>query len=481
MQSPLSSPRLSRKKARPFSLPVLVALLTLGISFVLVVLVVLGLSLWALLRTHTVVVRIDGDRREVTTRAHTVQAVLDELQINLVEGDRISLPLDSIVGEGQSVEIDLARTVVVTFGSETRVIRTPLTQPLDILNSLGIFPQPDDYLQIDNTVTDLPSLANWSIPVNEVIVRRAVTVQVIDGRDSRSIRTTSPSVGDLLFELGIALYASDALTPQPETPLAEGLTITILRSKVVNIRADGTTITLRTHAPTVGEALADANMVLLGLDYVRPSAQTLLESDTTLEVIRVRETILSENAIVPYERLSEPNETLELDQVQVLQQGRNGQMRKDIRVRYENGQEVARQDLGESLVQMPQTERVAYGTGIVLRSMDTPEGQLQYWRKVRMYATSYHPAALGGDNITATGRVLTKGIVGADPTFLPYGTQIYVPGYGVGLVADTGPWRGFSLWVDLGYDDENWVSWSSWTDVYLLLPIPNNFPFVLPN
>jgi hypothetical protein len=76
--------------------------------------------------------------------------------------------------------------------------------------------------------------------------------------------------------------------------------------------------------------------------------------------------------------------------------------------------------------------------------------------------------------------VLTKGIVGADPTFLPYGTQIYVPGYGVGLVADTCPWRGFSLWVDLGYDDENWVSWSSWTDVYLLLPIPNNFPFVLP-
>ncbi|MGV2435318.1 MAG UNVERIFIED_CONTAM: G5 domain-containing protein, partial [Anaerolineae bacterium] len=163
----------------------------------------------------------------------------------------------------------------------------------------------------------------------------------------------------------------------------------------VNIRADGTTITLRTHAPTVGEALADRQYGLLGLDDVRPSAQTLLESDTTLEVIRVRETILSENAIVPDERLSEPNETLELDQVQVLQQGRNGQMRKDIRVRYENGQEVARQDLGESLVQMPQTERVAYGTGIVLRSMDTPEGQLQYWRKVRRVCHQLPPCGAG--------------------------------------------------------------------------------------
>ncbi|MFZ4827098.1 MAG: ubiquitin-like domain-containing protein [Phototrophicaceae bacterium] len=481
MQSPPTLPHRYPKKTRPLSIPFLVAFLTLCISFVLIVLVVSSLSLWALLRTQTVTVRIDGDLREVTTRADTVQAVLDELQINLAEGDRVSLPLYSVIGEGQSIDIDLARNVIVTFGSETLVIRTPLTLPLPILNSLGIFPQSDDYIRIDNTVTDLANLANWSVPVHEVVVRKAVNVQVLDGQESRSVRTTAPSVGDLLFELGIPLYASDMLTPQSDSPLSDGLTITILRSKVVNIRADGTTFTLRTHAPTVGDALADAHLTLLGLDYVFPTQQTPLQSDATIEVIRVRETILSENAIVPYERLSEPNETLELDQVQVLQEGRNGQLRKDIRVRYENEQEVARQDLGESLVQMPQTERVAYGTGIVLRAVDTPEGQFQYWRKVRLYATSYHPAALGGDNITATGRVLTKGVVGADPTLLPYGSQIYVPGYGVGLVADTGPSRGSSLWVDLGYDDANWVSWSRWTDVYLLLPIPNNIPFVLPN
>ena len=481
MQAPPTLPHRYRKPSYSISIRMLIALFSRSVSFVLMVMTMSVFLLWGLLRTQTLIVRVDGNVREVVTRADTVQDVLDELQIDLSEGDRISLPLTSAVRDGQQIDIDLARNVVVTFGSEALVIRTPLAQPLDILNALGIFPQPDAYIEIDKTITDLASLPNWTVPVSEVVVRQAFNVQVVDGDQSFSVRSTAPTVGDLLFDYGIPLYASDTLTPPLESPLSEGLTVTVSRSKVITILADGTTFTLHTHAHTVGDALADANLILLGLDYVLPPPQTVLQSDTAIQVIRVSETILSQHTVVSYESLSEPNETLELDQVQVLQTGRNGQLRQDVRVRYENGQEVARQDLGEVLVQMPQTERVAYGTGIVLRALDTPEGQFQYWRKVRLYATSYHPAALGGDNITATGRVLTKGIIGADPTLLPYGTQIYVPGYGVGLVADTGPSRGFSRWVDLGYDDENWVSWSQWTDVYLLLPIPNNIPFVLPN
>jgi len=104
---------------------------------------------------------------------------------------------------------------------------------------------------------------------------------------------------------------------------------------------------------------------------------------------------------------------------------------------------------------------------------------------MRLYATSYHPAALGGDNVTATGRILTKGIVGIDPTLIPYGSQMYVPGYGLALAADTGKAadtgiRRRKLWIDLGYDDENWVSWSRYVDVYMLTPVPAEIEYILP-
>ncbi len=97
-----------------------------------------------------------------------------------------------------------------------------------------------------------------------------------------------------------------------------------------------------------------------------------------------------------------------------------------------------------------------------------------------MYATSYHPAALGGDDVTATGRRLTTGIVASSPAVIPFGTEVYVEGYGIGLMADTGGPRRFPLWIDLGYSDEDFRSWSRYVDVYLLTPVPDDIDYLLP-
>jgi 3D (Asp-Asp-Asp) domain-containing protein len=44
----------------------------------------------------------------------------------------------------------------------------------------------------------------------------------------------------------------------------------------------------------------------------------------------------------------------------------------------------------------------------------------------------------GNPNSTATGTKPGPGTLAADPERLPYGTQIYIPGYGLGTVEDTG-------------------------------------------
>jgi 3D (Asp-Asp-Asp) domain-containing protein len=62
---------------------------------------------------------------------------------------------------------------------------------------------------------------------------------------------------------------------------------------------------------------------------------------------------------------------------------------------------------------------------------------------------------------------------------IAYGNTLYIPGYGEGVMADTGSTRS-GLWIDLGYDDANWVSWSRWVDVYLLAPVPDNIRYLLP-
>ena len=129
-----------------------------------------------------------------------------------------------------------------------------------------------------------------------------------------------------------------------------------------------------------------------------------------------------------------------------------------------------------------------YGTNIVIRTLDTPDGPIEYWRKVRTYATSYSAATSGTPKtakwygVTATGLPMRKGIVAVDPSVISLGTKLYVPGYGPGLAADTGLAACAGKWVDLGYDDDNLQGWGWWwVDTYLLTPVPGRINYELPN
>ena len=44
---------------------------------------------------------------------------------------------------------------------------------------------------------------------------------------------------------------------------------------------------------------------------------------------------------------------------------------------------------GESIVQEPIDEVVGYGTNILVRTLDTPDGPIDYWRVVHMRVTAY--------------------------------------------------------------------------------------------
>ncbi len=141
---------------------------------------------------------------------------------------------------------------------------------------------------------------------------------------------------------------------------------------------------------------------------------------------------------------------------------------------------------GNWLAREPEPRVVGYGTNIVVRTTSTADGPIEYWRAVEMWATSYSPSRAGVPDdyeyfgITASGKRLEKGLVAIDRSLIPFGTQMYVPGYGYAEAADTGSGvKG--LWIDLGYEDDNWVSWAQYVTVYFLTPVPaGNITYILP-
>ena len=57
---------------------------------------------------------------------------------------------------------------------------------------------------------------------------------------------------------------------------------------------------------------------------------------------------------------------------------------------------------------------------------------------MRCVATAYSGAEPGASDSTAMGVPCVKGIIAVDPSIIPLGTHVYIPGYGYALAADTG-------------------------------------------
>jgi 3D (Asp-Asp-Asp) domain-containing protein len=147
------------------------------------------------------------------------------------------------------------------------------------------------------------------------------------------------------------------------------------------------------------------------------------------------------------------------------------------RIRYENGLEIWRRVEDSWIALEPQPQVMGYGTKIEVKSIDTPQGVLEYWRAAPMYATSYSPCRIFQgrcDSVTASGATLQHGVAAVSLSHYGSmaGSRVYVPGYGIATILDAGGGIPGRSWIDLGYSDENYVSWHEWVTVYFLTPVP---------
>ena len=401
---------------------------------------------------------------------------------NIERGGSQRIALDANSAPPDSLAVKPTREVTITVNGSQRTLHTALDSPLAILQSANIELAAADRIRVNGALASLTSLPNWRIPARHIEIRKATRLMVVDDGQLSSFVTAADTVGDALFEAGFNLYLTDEVTPPLETIIDGEMTVAIKRAVLVALHVDGVQIEARANAETVEAVLAELNVPLFGLDYVMPAGKTAVSENMTIEIVRVTEEVTAQTETIPYQVRYQPDASLNLDEKAVVQVGQNGSREMRSRIRYENGQETSRTLTETVTVEAPIDQVIAYGTNIVLHT--APGSTRQYWRKLRMYATYYHPAALGGDDKTATGATLKKGIVAADPNIIPYGTDLFVPGYGMGRMADTGGPRSSPYWIDLGYSDadvaEGKVAWHGYVDVYLLAPPPAKINYLLP-
>jgi uncharacterized protein YabE (DUF348 family) len=316
-------------------------------------------------------------------------------------------------------------------------------------------------------------------------VRRAVTITLVTPEGQRQIQTSAFTVGEALKEAGMELHTNDQIDPPANSPITDlPITIYYTPSRPLTITADGKTSQITSSARTVGEALAEAGIPLFGLDTSLPTENEALPSDGQIKVVRVSESVVLAQKPIPFESELVASADVLLDQTQILSPGETGLTVQRIRIRYEDGNEVSRVTEDETLVRPPKTRTLGYGTKVEVKTAVVDGVQIEYWRAVQMYATSYSPCRSGTTEChggTSSGKKLAKGMVGLRYSWYlsMQGQPLYIPGYGFASVEDVCGGCVGKPWIDLGYSDNDWEQWSSWVTVYFLTPVPANMIYVL--
>jgi len=317
---------------------------------------------------------------------------------------------------------------------------------------------------------------------------RAGSVTIHAGPLLASQPQPAESVGGWLRAVGFDISAADNAWPSLDSPVLPGASAWLERSVLFTVDLSGQRLLVRGRGRNIGEALASAGIYLVGRDYSYPGAASLLRPYQTVVVNRVWEEIEIQQETTSYQVQWQPDAELELDQVSVARVGQEGIAIWRYKLTYVNAMQTERRLEDQWVKQEPLDSMMSYGTRVVLLPVDTPAGTLEYWRRVRVLVTSYSPATAGKPasspqyGITRTGKRAQTGIIAVDPSVIPLGTTMYVPGYGVGVAEDTGgSIKGRH--IDVCYDDADLVNWYRWVDVYLLAPAPPEWAirYVLPN
>src|SRR5690606_14678014 len=245
----------------------------------------------------SVVFTTDGQQQVVKAHMHTVEDLLDEVDIEMKEHDYLSHDLDTKLIDGMEIEYKTAKKVTLT----------------------------------------------------------------VDGQPE-TMYTTAINVGQLLNELDIEINEFDKVSHEAREAIVENMEITIDRAFEIKVVDGGKASSYWTTKTSVKQFLQENDIELDRLDKIEPALNEQIDAKTTISITRVVkfEKEIEEEIAFEVEERNDPS--LEKGKTKVLQEGKKGLAKRTYEITTENGEEVDRKMLKETIIEKPVKKVVAVGT-----------------------------------------------------------------------------------------------------------------------
>ncbi len=257
---------------------------------------------------------------------------------------------------------DTSKLVSITADGHNQIVTTDADTVGDVLKRADVSLEKGDLVEPD-VATQLP---HGFFNIN---VYRGQTYRIVDGVTSTLVRSAQQAPALIAADAGIKIYPEDKTNvDQVNDFVGDGVigqNIIITRAKVFNVVADGKTLTLRSQALTIGEALKDKKVPLGAEDKVSPAPTEDLTNGADVRITRVSEAVVTQNEVLAHQTQIVADATLLKGVHQVKTAGVDGKRTVTYRVHYHDGTEVGRETLKIEGEVDPVTEVDVVGTKVI--------------------------------------------------------------------------------------------------------------------
>lgn len=295
----------------------------------------------------------------------------------------------------------------------------------------------------------------------------------MDKESTREIITRKATVEEFLEEQGITLAVDEVLNTELTEIISSGINITVAKSRLVEVHADGGIKFERATEKTVLDSLQALGYGVTETDIVTPDRDSLIEEGMSITLDRVEITEQAEEVLIPYETITERDSSKYVNEKTVKQSGVNGKKIETVKIVKKNGKEISREVLSTEILSEPQSEIIVCGTkqkeAVTAKKKSVAKGNsgfktasseasaaivssnskgFSYSKVINVTATAYDPSpsSNAGYSKTAYGLTPQYGVVAVDPSVIPLGTRLYIESsdggaswvYGYCIAGDTG-------------------------------------------
>ncbi|MGE5310005.1 MAG: ubiquitin-like domain-containing protein [Sphaerimonospora mesophila] len=213
---------------------------------------------------------------------------------------------------------------------------------------------------------------------NVITIRRARPIVVHDGSREIRVITAVQTDTEIAAAAGIKVYAEDRVKLAPVDDIlaagGAGLTLTINRAKVVNLRLYGQEMQVRTQSLTVADFLREKNIKLGSDDGMNLVGSTAITNQLDLQIWRNGIQTITATETIPFDTKTVRDATMKIGYRQVQTQGQAGEKTVIYQIEMRDNQEVSRAKISE-VVNVEAVQQVE----IIGTKVDLPPGSHTDW------------------------------------------------------------------------------------------------------